>query len=209
MLSQGQVGPLATTASLSPGSQPTLRMGNMGEQIVSNLHGHHYEAAYRRSLFAAATQSVTTTTVGLAATYTGLCVSNPVGSPVNLSILRVGWAFLVAFPAAAALGLMKGFNSGTNVTHTTPVTPIAQNTAASGVGLADVSCTMPTAPVLNTVLGSGVTGAITTSMQISPSIYDLNGTILLPPGGYVAFYTSTVSGTSAFFGSMLWEEIPI
>lgn len=28
-------------------------------------------------------------------------------------------------------------------------------------------------------------------------------------GGNLAFYTSTVSGTSGFFGSFQWEEVPV
>ena len=208
MLVQTQVGPLATTSSLSAGSQNAARAGNMGETIVSQLHGSHYEAAYRRALFTAANQSPTTTTVGLATTYTGLCISNPVGSSVNLSILRAGVAFIVAFPAGSVIGLIKGFNSGTNVTHTTPVTPTAQFAGTTGVGLADVSCTLPTAPVVNTILGSGLTGAITTTPLTGPTFYEVNGSILLPPGGYMAIYTNTVSGTSGFMGSILWEEIP-
>jgi hypothetical protein len=68
---------------------------------------------------------------------------------------------------------------------------------------------LPTAPVLNTLVNSGITGAITTGTQGGMSFYDVGGSIILPPGAYAAVYTSTVSGTSGFFGSMLWEEVPV
>lgn len=211
MINQGQVGPVASTSSLSAGAQPALRLGNMGDLIASGLHGKYYEAAYRRALFAAANQAATTTTVGLATTYTGLCLSNPVGSSVNLVLNAVGMAFIVAFPAGAAIGIMTGYNSSTNVTHTTPITPRNQffGIGASGVGLVDAAATLPTAPFLNMLLNSGITGAITTTTQGGMTYYDLNGAIILPPGAYAAIYTSTVSGTSGFFGSMLWEEVPL
>jgi hypothetical protein len=182
----------------------------MGELIASQLHGSRYEASYRRALFSAANQAATTTTVGLATTYTGLCISNPIGSGINMVIERVGMAFLVAFPAAAALGIMVGYNSGTNVTHTTPVTPRNQffGIGSAGIGLADAACTLPTAPILNTVLGAGLTGAITTSVTTGLTILPVEGSIILPPGGYAAIYTSTVAGTSGFLGSFLWEEVP-
>lgn len=210
MISQGQVGPQSSTASIGVGVQPPIRLGNMGDLIVSQLHGGHYESAYRRALFSAANQAATTTTVGLATTYTGLCLSNPVGSGYNVVIEQVGMSFIVAFPAAAALGIMVGYNSGTNVTHTTPVTPRNQffGVGAAGVALVDAAATLPTAPVVNTVLGAGLTGAITTSVTTGLTNFDLDGSIVLPPGGYAAIYTSTVSGTSGFFGSFLWQEVP-
>ena len=101
-LSLSQVGPLTSTSSIAAGQQVVQRAGNMGEQIISELHGRYYETSYRRALFNAANQAAATTTVGLATTYTGLCLSNPVGSPVNLVLNKVGYAFIVAFPAAAA-----------------------------------------------------------------------------------------------------------
>ena len=209
MLAQGQVGPQATTASLSSGTQPALRLGNMGELIVSVLHDDHYEETYRRVLFSAANQTAVTTTVGLATTYVGLCLSNPVGSGSNIVITDFGLSFLVAFPAAATIGVMVGYNSSTNVTHTTPITPKNQffGVGSAGVGLVDSSATLPTAPILNTIFGTGLTGAITTGI-ISVLDGPINGSIILPPGGYAAVYTSTASGASAFQGSVQWAEVP-
>ena len=56
------------------------RAGKQGEQMVSNLHALYYEQVYRRNVFSASAQAVLTTSVGLATAYTGLVVSNPVGS---------------------------------------------------------------------------------------------------------------------------------
>ena len=182
----------------------------MGEQLVSELHGRYYEANYRRSLFNGAITGQVTT-VGLATTYTGLCLSNPVGSQVNLVILKANYAFIVAFAAGATIGLMTGYNGTTNVTHTTPVTPRSQffGTGAAGIGLLDSSATLPTAPTLNTILGSGLTGAITTVPHVPAASFDLEGAIILPPGAYCAFYTSTASGAASGAFSFTWEEVPI
>jgi hypothetical protein len=103
---------------------------------------------------------------------------------------------------------MKGVNSSTNVTHTTPLTVNSQFYGATGVGFADSSATLPSPVTVNTILGTGLTGAITTSVY-TQGVFDLEGSMLLPPGGYVAVYTSTASGASSFQGSILWEEIPI
>ncbi len=209
MLIQGQVGSVASTTSIAAGTQTVLRQGNMGDAIASELHGKYYETNYRRALFNGAMVGQITT-VGLATTYTGLCLSNPIGSTVNLVINKVGYAFAVAFAAASVIGLMTGYNSGTNVTHTVAVTPRSQffGVGSSGTALLDSSATLPTAPTLNTILGVGLTGAITTTPGIGPTIVDLDGSIILPPGAYCAFYTSTVSGAASGAFSFQWEEVP-
>ena len=189
----------------------TQRGGSGGDGIVSELRARYHHAATDGSLFSGAICGQVTT-VGLATTYTGLCLSNPVGSTKNLVINKIGFAFLVAFPAAAGIGLMTGFNATTNVTHTTPVTPRSQNFTGSGsggVGLLDSSATLPTAPTLNTILAAGLTGAITTSPEVNGGLVDLEGSIVLPPGAYCAFYTSTVSGAAGGCFSFQWDEVAI
>lgn len=149
------------------------------------------------------------TTVGLATTYTGLCLSNPNNSNVNLFVNHVGIAFLVAFPAAAAVGLLSGY-SGTDVTHTTPITPTNQTGSGTAVGKLDSAATLPGTPLLNTIIGAGLTGAITTGpiaevLSYSPE----QGEYVINPGGYLAIYTSAVSGTAAGAFSFRWSEAPL
>ena len=82
--------------------------------------------------------------------------------------------------------------------------------SSSIVGKIDSSATLPTGtPTLNTILGAGLTGAITTSMAGLGGVVDLEGTIILPPGAYCAFYTSTASGASGGAFSFTWEECEI
>lgn len=209
---QPQVGTIATTTSLGNGTlAPNVRAGNMGELIKSDLQPRYYESNYRRAMFNAANQATTATTAGLATTYTGLVLSNPIGSTVNLIVTKVGYSFGVAFTAAAAIGVMVGYNSGTNVTHTTPSTPRSSfvGVGAAGVGLVDVAATLPTAPVVHTIFGTGLTGAITTEEAVSAEIVDMEGSIILPPGAYAAIYTSTASGAASFIGSIAWTEVPV
>ena len=105
---QGQVG----VQNQSDGASPiSARMGRQGDQIVSELHGRYYEQAYRNNVFVGsngATPSVTT--VALATTYTGLALINPASSAVNLSLLKVGYSFIVAFAAGSTVGLMGGYS---------------------------------------------------------------------------------------------------
>lgn len=181
-----------------------------GAQRVQDAHGRYAEASTRGTVFSGAIVGQVTT-VGLATTYTGLCLSNPVGSRVLLSINKVGYAFIVAFAAGSVIGLMTGYNQATNVTHTTPVTPRSQyfTSAGGGFGLLDSAATLPTAPTLNQILASGLTGAITTTPFVPGGLVDLEGSITLPPGAYCAIYTSTVSGAAAGAFSFQWEELSI
>lgn len=210
MIIQGKVGPIALTQGMAPGTEATVRLGHMGDQIVSELHGRYFEAAYRRTLFHAAI-AAQVTSVALATTHTGLTLSNPIGSPVNLVLCKFGWGFGVAFAAAAGIGLSIGYNSGTNVTHTTPVVVRSNfiGIGAAGSGLVDSASTLPTAPTLNTIVGVGLTGAITTVPSIPMSWIDLEGSIVIPPGGYVCTYTSTASGAAGGYFSYMWEEVPV
>ena len=197
--------------TLSDGQAGLSRMGKAGEAVVQNLHGYYYEACKRGAVFGGSIVGQVTT-VGLATTYTGLCLSNPITSSVDLVILKAGYAHLVAFTAASALGLMTGYNATTNVTHTTPVTVRSQKFVGStgtGSGLLDSAATLPTAPTLNVLFGSGLTGAITTAQQAVGSFVDIDGTIILPPGAYCAFYTSTASGTASSAFSLTWEEVAV
>lgn len=211
MIIQGQVGALASTTSLPAGQQTISRFGNMGDQIVSELHGRYYETCYRRAAYVAANQAAATTTVGLATTYTGICLSNPVNSTFNLVINKVGYNFIVAPAAALAVGFMVGYNGSTNVTHTTPITPRSSfvGVGATGVGLVDAAATLPTAPTVSHIFASNITGAITTAADGAGGLVDLEGSVILPPGAYAAIYTSAASGTSGFLGSISWEEVPV
>lgn len=209
MLSQGQVGPIAST---SDGVQVALRAGKLGDQIVSQLHPRYYEASYRRARFNAANQTGVATTVGLATTYTGLCLSNPVGSSVNIAIGKVGIAFPVAVAAGLVYGLMVGYNASTNVTHTAASTTLRSNfvgVGAAPVGLVDTSATLPTAPTVSHIFGAVGTAAMTAPATLPPCMYDLEGSIILPPGAYACVYTSAASGALGFLGSFEWTEVPV
>jgi hypothetical protein len=212
MIIQGQVGPLSTSTSISAGQQTIARYGNMGDQIVSELHGRYYEAAYRRSIYYGANPTAVTTTAvtsGTTTAITGIAVSNPINSPVNLVLLKAGYS-LFAVGAASSFFLGVGYNSSTNVTHTTALT--VRNgyvgVSSAGYGLVDSSYTVPTAMNFTHTFGS-VGSVATTSWASGPAAFiDFEGSVILPPGAYAAILTN-VAQTSNFFGSMSWEEVPL
>lgn len=200
MLLQGQIGPSIG----SDGAFPNARQGKTGDVIVSELNGRYYEQTSRQNVFNVATQALVTTTVGLATTYTGLALSNPVGNTKNLAILKVTFALGVITAAANTFGVAAGYNGSTNVTHTTPVTPRSSlfGTGAAPTALADVSATLPTAPFYVAFLGCNPS-ATTNGGTL---VLDFEGSLVIPPGGYVLTTTQAVV-TTGFWGSFSWMEI--
>lgn len=214
MLIQGQVGQ-PTISSIQAGSTPAIRQGQLGDVIVSELHGRYYETAYRRNMYTAVLNSGTTTSAGLATTFTGLLLYNPQNSTVNVVVNKVGYSFLVAFGAASAIGVMTGVsptNPGTATTNTTVRANYVGLPNGSGQAIAYSTATLTATgatPVLHSVFGSGLTGAITTVPFVPGLFNDYEGSIILPPGTYIATYTSTASGTSGLLASFQYEEIPL
>jgi hypothetical protein len=209
MIIQGQVGQ-PTTTSIASGSTPAVRQGQLGDMIVSELHGRYYETAYRRNMYTATLTSGTTTSAALSTTFTGLLLLNPNNSQVNIVVNKVGYAFLVAFAAASAIGLQVGNQSAALLSGlTTTNTVVRPNFVGAGVGTAlTYSAATTTGPSLRQIFGTGLTGAITTTPAVY-SYFDLEGGLILPPGAWVGSYTSTASGASSMLASFQYEEVPL
>lgn len=182
-----------------------IRIGEQLDALVSQLHGGLYEQASRGVLFGAASQGATTSTIALAATYTGLCLNNPVNSNKKLAVRQVGVGLSVAPAAVSVIGIGGGYAAGGVTVHTTPLVTYNMliGSGDAAVGLADAACTLVGAPRVIMPYIGGMTAA-----ALYPSTYlaDLEGAIVLRPGSYVFIYTLTV--VVGFFG-ITWEEMPL
>lgn len=203
MISEGRV--YNPSKPLADQSTHPLRFGPEGGAIMQSAHGSSYLSTISEVSFSAANPGAAgvVTTVATATTYTGLCLSNPIGSDVIISIDHVHAAFSVVFPAACHIGIMTGYHATTDVVHTTPVTPVNSKIGIGGAGKAkvDSSATLPIAPTVRMLFGHALASAA--------GSYSLafTGGLQLIPGAFVAIYTSTVSGAAALMGSYSWEEI--
>jgi len=201
----GQVGP----QNLSDGATQTLRIGRQAEVIVQELHGRYYETAFRRAMYSGGNAAGVATTVGAATTYTGLCLSNPIGSPVNLVVNKIAAAFGVAPTAAAIVGIMTGFSAATNVVQTTPVPVVGKFVGApAGDGLLASAATLPVAPTFAFPIGF-LTATAVTVVDEPDVLLDLEGSLILPPGGFAAFFTSTAGAAAGAAFGFQWEEVPL
>jgi hypothetical protein len=181
--------------------------GQQSDMFVSQLHGSKYSQAARGNIFFGANQSGVTTSVALATTYVGLCLSNPAGNTNNLVVRKVNAIFAVAQAALTSIGLITGYAGGGITAHTTPVTPrsgLVGSTAIAATGKLDAACTLVGTPVWARWMSAGATA--TSDPQVGEEI---DGGLVIPPGGYVAIGTLVASPSSGFLGSMEWEEVPV
>lgn len=201
MLNEIKAGP----RTLSNGTTGEARAGERSEMIVGMVGGKYYEAASRGKLFIAASQAEDTWSVALHQTHTGLVVSNPRNSTVNLIMCRASFGYGTAPAGEAPITLFQGYDAAAEVTHTNPITVYNCIIGGThGVANADDSATLPTAPTnLETICGGFTAGALPDS---SPSIVDLDGAWIVPPGGYFGISALTVA---LGLGSLMWEEIEI
>lgn len=184
------------------------RAGRQGELMASELHGRYYEQTYRRNIYIAASQAVATTSVGLSTTYTGLVVSNPTTSVVNMVLLKATtMQSVLQATQVEAYGIATGYNGTTNVTHTTPqaVRNCFIGVGAIGTGLADTSATLPTAPFYSMF----VQQTATATANGPGGVIDLEGSIILPPGGYALWVTPGQASVAGMWFSFQWEEVPV
>lgn len=178
-----------------------------GNTQIVQVHGTTYNAAFNKRLFFAANQSGVTTSAGLATTYTGLCLSNPAASTVNLTIRRVTGVLIVAPAALTALGLIIGFAAGGITAHTTPLTSLQSEFIGNATvpqALVDTACTLVGTPTWNQFLAltPSATGVVGFNV-------DLNGETVIPPGGYLAIGSTIAGPASGLLASIDWEEIAL
>lgn len=199
--------PLNATVAINPSKVYTPLQSDAQKSIwTSDRHGKYYQPSYNGTGALAANQTGATTSAGLATTYVGLCVSNPAASTVNLVIQTV--SAMINVSSSCGIGLIGGFSAAGVVTHTTPLTVYSTKlgsviTSPIIQGLADAACTIVGTPIwIDQFVG-------TVATTFASFMRDINGEIIVPPGGYVAIGTSIASGTAALFGKISWEEVPL
>lgn len=185
------------------------RYDRYGGKLVTELMGRYYENVARGNTYWAASQAVATTTVGLATTYTGLCLSNPIGSGKNLAILiaAVNQSVIQA-TQVEAYALATGSNLTTNVTHTTPATvqtALVGALANNSVAKVDTAATLPTAPLYTLPL----TNTASATVNSAGLVAEVAGSIVLAPGGYACFVTPAQASVAGMWFSFSWAEIPV
>ena len=200
-------GPLGLNTKIGgAGAFVPNQAGKSGDLLVGDAVGKYYESAYSGACGIGANPSGVTTSAGLATTYVGLCLSNPAASGKNLSVQRVSGAFIVAPSTITGINLIVGWAAGGITVHTTALTVLNAKLGVATpalVGLVDSACTLVGTPAYAMPVGQSPTAIISPAFNL-----DLDGAILIPPGGYLAIGTTIAGPTSGFQGGIMWKEIP-
>lgn len=176
--------------------------------LNSGATAKYYDALKRGRTFFACNSAIQALSINTT-TATGLIISNPVTSGVNLVLLQLCVAIASA-PAAQANLILTGSlltTANANTTHTTPL--IVKNAAigagnAAGFGLVDSAATVPTPAALRAIGGGPVAGSTLNSAYIRE---DLDGIIMLAPGCVISLQAMTTA--VSVVASICWEEVPI
>lgn len=203
---EGKVGYI----DVDDGTENPLVTENNGALVVTQSGGKYTSAVRAGRVYAAANQAAVALTAAMATTYTGLVLFNPATSTVDMALLQFGFQFTVAVPTATVIGLM----TGTVVTAATmdaaaAITPRNRLTgrANASQAIVDNGCTLNGTPVLEQVFAQGGTLA-TTGTAVGPMTFaDIDGSLVIQPGSYVAVYSFAACTASAIC-SFVWEELP-
>ena len=229
-LTAGPAGP-ATSGSLI-----AARGGQLGEAIVSELHGRFYEQAFRSNTYqvgmiTAPLQMTANhgTTNGLSATLATaaagtpmLGIYNPATSTVNAVVLQAALSLMIqtATSPVPPGNLVWAVSLG-NAAVSTGVVPWNMKTLAQAgsqvkgfagatalTGLTNVLTAMFPADFSAGSLSYG-TVAITAPTPNVIQVQNVDGSIIVPPGGVLALYNTAATTTFNFTGRLLWEEVPL
>lgn len=233
MIAQANVGPqnnIPDTTLNNP-----LRQDRQGGLVVSELHGRFFEQTYRGNVFAApltltAINAATFTSATTGATATPILgIYNPLNSGVNLSILQAKLsAILTALTATGGAPFVWMGSAGNNAvsTGTAPLNAKTLASTSGGVngtgsqaknvsGLALTGLTNVLALLEGSSLSGGVPMNVSQIYTVAgipwhvASIENIDGSLIVPPGGVLALMATTTPVAHSAVGSLVYEEVPI
>ena len=211
----------------APNAVMNGRAGQQGDLIVSELHGRFYEQTYRGNAYFignTALSALSANTISLTATTTPILgVWNPSASTVNLVMQQAMLTCVAnnltsgAGPGAFvwALSLNNGaistgsnpYNAKTLATSGSQAKGFFGTTALTGLtnNLAVVAGAALPSP-------SGLTYTTLASTALLPSyqgVENIDGSIIVPPGGVLALLNTVSSTVFSVAGRLSWEEVPV
>ena len=191
----------------------TLRNRNTGSQVPAEADqykqlvtlaqgGALQTAAIEGRLFSASSGTKVATTAGITAGWTGLGVNNPSGSGKNVIIHEFGFGQMLAANTIGAIGLQTASIAA-------PAADLTIYNCLDGESSGDSACMAVNAdtlvtPVLKRIFASYDDSS--TDFITQPMVYNLKGSLILPPGRAVATYT-TLATVACYVFYFIWEEV--
>ena len=203
------------------------RAGQLGDVIVSELHGSYYETNYRGNMyftghtslaaFSANTISLTSTTTPI------LGVWNPASNTNNL-VMTQAMLSVVAnnLTSGAGPGVFVWAISLGNGAISTGAAPFNAKTLlqsgsnargfAGSTALTGLTNNLTIVAGANIAAPSGLTYTTLASTALLPGYTGMetfDGSIIVPPGGVLALLNTTSSTVFSAVGRLTWEEVPV
>lgn len=199
---QGVVGQQTNSNGVIPMG---LRQLPQGDMAMSELHARYFEQGRSGNMFTAAGQSAVTVSVGLATTYTGLVLYNPLNSGVILVPNKIKVSLAAAPAASANIGLIGGYAAAGGVTAQTTI--LSVQSSLIGNSNKGKSIVLTAATITTPTWLFELYDAFTATAFPAPTLpVDLEGLFQILPGAFMAIgATAAVS----MYSSIGWEEVPI
>lgn len=236
MLQQTQTGPAkysnGAAAALRGGTLGDGIFSELhGRFYEQNYQGNNYSAGFA-TITSLANANFTTANGGSATLATAaastpiLALWNPLSSGVNAVVLQAILSGALTASTATGLGGLQwwAFPGNANITVASQQVPVNSKTLlASGsnmkglntlalTGLANTglflrASALSLGPATNYSQVGTAVGFPTTSG--GTSVENIDGSIIIPPGGILALYSTTQAVAISAFGSIMWEEVPV
>jgi hypothetical protein len=200
-----------------------------GSQRVNDAHGRFLDAALGSRLFSGgagltsiANATFTIATLGATATPV-IGLWNPLSSPVNAAILQATLATIMTALQATGPGGYQWAVSVGNGALTLGSFGFSRKTLVQSGGYCKNMSGVALTGLTNNLVamqGSGLGGGSSYNLallataagfqtQQVTSIENLDGGIIIPPGGVIALLATTTPVAHSVVPSILWEELPI
>lgn len=214
-MAPGIVGPILGGDGTTPA---TGRQGKTGEAIIAQGHGKYYELASRALLAFACDQGAG---VAVPTTLSTTCVAalyNPINSGKRLALVKVSVGYVSGTMGAGAIfHCVTPQVSGTSQTKPSGGTSLTSywtdvnnlGLAAAPVGLVTTASTV-VAPIAYRPIVSTFPELATTANGFQPVTDDMDGEIVLEPGGSYQIQGILGAGGSSpkVTIGIVWAEIP-
>ena len=211
------------------GTTSRPRLEKTAAVVVQELHGRFYEQTYRGGLFSGgmgltAINNVTFTTGTLGATCTPIIgIWNPPNSGFNLVPLQATLGVTITAATNTGGGPYVWATSLNNSVITTGSVPVSRRTLQSsgsvakffaGVALTGLTNNLAVVQASNVAGGSAanfsfVGTAVGQATTGATSREDIDGSLIVPPGGVLALLATTTPVAHSAVSGILWEEVPV
>jgi hypothetical protein len=193
------------TANYSAGTSPNFIQGAQGDAIVSMFHARLGAATLAGCLFSAGT-SVSGVTLPVSTTTTAtFCFYNPQSSGVNMELVSVNANLISATGVINAIGL--GCASGISTPTTTTVAPSLGSNRIGGTAPAGTVYTSAGIAATTRFIWSGMGMSVTNSTNFNNFFWNIDGSIVLPPGGLAHLIVSTGAQANMVVGGTWIETV--